>query len=192
MFRRCIPMQKFLMPFWRGCKDLIMRAWTRILGIDPGFRVTGYGIIESNGQESRHISSGIIKAVVKDDPAERLEVIFNEVAALVQSFEPHELAIEQVFVHKNASSALKLGQARSAAICATFGSNMPVHEYAPREMKQAITGKGSAEKAQVQHMVKLLLNLDAELSMDASDALGIALCHAHTRNMNQHYAEAIS
>jgi len=169
-----------------------MRAWTRILGIDPGFRVTGYGLIESNGQESRYISSGVIKAVVKDDPAERLEIIFNEVVSLVQRYEPTELAIERVFVHKNADSALKLGQARSAAICATFGSNIVVHEYAAREMKQAITGKGSAEKEQVQHMVKLLLSLDGKLPMDASDALGIALCHAHTRNMKQHYEEAIS
>ena len=169
-----------------------MRGWTRILGIDPGFRVTGYGVIDTNGQESRYVAAGVIKAVVKDDASERLEVIFNEVGELIAEHQPAEMSIERVFVHKNADSALKLGQARSAAICATFGNEMGVYEYAAREMKQAITGKGSAEKTQVQHMVKLLLNIDKDLTLDASDALGLALCHAHARDMKQHYAEAIS
>ena len=169
-----------------------MATWTRILGIDPGFRVTGYGIIESSGQESRYIACGTINAVREAEPAARLHVIFSEVSQLVERYAPDELAVERVFVHKNADSALKLGQARSAAICATFGSDITVHEYAAREVKQSITGKGSAEKSQVQHMVKILLNMDAaELQMDASDALGVALCHAHTRTLARHYAEVL-
>ena len=172
-----------------------MRSWTRILGIDPGFRVTGYGVIDSNGQESKYVTSGVIRAVKAKEPAARLQIIFAEVSELVRQHQPAELAIERVFVHRNPDSALKLGQARSAAICATFEGNMPVHEYAAREVKQAIAGKGSAGKDQVQHMVRVLLNLGSELEgmeMDASDALGIALCHAHTRTVVRQYAEAMS
>ena len=171
-----------------------MRAWIRILGIDPGFRVTGYGVIDTNGQESRYIASGVIRAVVAKEPAARLQIIFNEVGELVAQHAPAELAIERVFVHRNPDSALKLGQARAAAICATFDGSMTVHEYAAREVKQAIVGKGSAGKDQVQHMVRVLLNLGSELDgmeMDASDALGIALCHAHTRTIARQYAEAM-
>jgi crossover junction endodeoxyribonuclease RuvC len=172
-----------------------MRPMTRILGIDPGFRVTGYGVIDSNGQESKYVASGIIRAVVAKEPAARLQIIFTEVSELVRQHQPAELAIERVFVHRNPDSALKLGQARSAAICATFEANMAVHEYAAREVKQAIVGKGSAGKDQVQHMVRVLLNLGSELEgmeMDASDALGVALCHAHTRTVVRQYAEAMS
>jgi crossover junction endodeoxyribonuclease RuvC len=172
-----------------------MRSWTRILGIDPGFRVTGYGVIDTNGQESKYVASGVIRAVKAKEPAARLQIIFAEVSELVRQHQPAELAIERVFVHRNPDSALKLGQARSAAICATFEGNMTVHEYAAREVKQAIVGKGSAGKDQVQHMVRVLLNLGSELEgmeMDASDALGIALCHAHTRTIVRQYAEAMS
>jgi crossover junction endodeoxyribonuclease RuvC len=172
-----------------------MRPWTRILGIDPGFRVTGYGVIETSGQESRYVAHGVIRAGTSKDSAVRLEVIFNEVSTLMQHYQPAELAIERVFVHRNADSALKLGQARSAAICATFGSGISVYEYAAREVKQNIVGKGSAAKDQVAHMVRVLLNLDSQLQdmeLDASDALGIALCHAHTRTVTRQYLEAMS
>jgi len=158
-----------------------MRPWTRILGIDPGFRLTGYGVIESNGQESRYITSGVLQAVKAGGPTARLHLIFDEVAALIDTHRPEELAIERVFVHRNPDSALKLGQARSAAICATFASDLAVFEYAAREVKQAIVGKGSAQKDQVQHMVRVLLNLSSALKEDEADALGIALCHAHSR-----------
>jgi crossover junction endodeoxyribonuclease RuvC len=171
-----------------------MRQRTRILGIDPGFRVTGYGLIDTDGQESHYVASGTIRAVVSDVPAERLEIIFNEVSALVQQYQPAELSIERVFVNRNVDSALKLGQARAAAICATFGRNISVHEYAAREVKKGIVGKGSATKEQVMHMVSILLNLGGEhanMEDDASDALGIALCHAHTRTLAQHYAEVL-
>jgi crossover junction endodeoxyribonuclease RuvC len=157
--------------------------------------VTGYGLIDSDGQESRYVASGVIKAAAADDAAGRLEMIFSEVGVLVQRYRPAELAIERVFVHRNADSALKLGQARAAAICATFGGSIPVHEYAAREVKQAIVGKGGAAKDQVQHMVRILLNLGSEhtgMGTDASDALGIALCHAHTRSLARRYAEMMA
>lgn len=168
-----------------------MRPWTRVLGIDPGFRVTGYGVLDTNGQQSRYIASGVIKTIQEDSVAGRLEIIFRGVASLVEEHEPEELAIERVFVAKNADSALKLGHARSAAICASFGHAIPVFEYAARQVKQAIVGKGGASKEQVQHMVRVLLNIDGALTMDASDALGIALCHAHSRTVAQQYAEAM-
>jgi crossover junction endodeoxyribonuclease RuvC len=169
-----------------------MRPWVRVLGIDPGFRMTGYGILDTNGQESRHVASGVIKAVRSDTVAGRLGIIFTEVRELVRTYEPAEMAVERVFVAKNADSALKLGQARAAAICAGFENEVPLFEYAAREVKQAIVGKGGAGKDQVQHMVRILLSLNEELQSDQSDALGIALCHAHTRNMSQLYAEALS
>jgi crossover junction endodeoxyribonuclease RuvC len=162
-----------------------------VLGIDPGSRVTGYGILDTNGQESRHVASGVIKTLHADEGAARLEVIFTETTTLIDEYQPSELAIERVFVAKNADSALKLGQARAAAICATFGTAIPVFEYAAREVKRAIVGKGNAEKEQVQHMVRVLLNLTNELPIDASDALGIALCHAHTRTTALRLAEAM-
>ncbi len=165
-----------------------MRAMIRILGIDPGFRVTGYGVLDTDGQQSRYVASGVITAKQADTAAGRLELIFDGVGRLFSQYQPAELAVERVFVHRNADSALKLGQARSAAICASFGSNVPVFEYAAREVKQAVVGKGGATKEQVQHMVRALLSLDGDIAMDASDALGIALCHAHSRTLTNRYA----
>jgi crossover junction endodeoxyribonuclease RuvC len=165
-----------------------MRPWTRILGIDPGFRVTGYGVIDTNGQESRYITSGTINAGKIEAGSARLEKIFNEVRELVSAYGPQEMAVERVFLHRNADSALKLGQARAAAICASFGGQMSVYEYAAREVKQALVGKGSAAKEQVQHMVRVILSVDQPLEMDASDALGIAVCHAHKRTLTRRYA----
>lgn len=170
-----------------------MRPWIRVLGIDPGFRVTGYGVVDTNGQESRHIASGVIHLARIESGAGRLERIFAAVSEIVEAYQPVELAVERVFVHKNVDSALKLGQARAAAICASFGRNIPVFEYAAREVKQAIVGRGSAGKEQVQHMVRILLAVNAAIDLpeDAADALGIALCHAHTRTLSQRYAEAL-
>ena len=169
-----------------------MRASIRILGIDPGFRVTGYGLIETNGQESRYLDSGVINASKLEAGAARLQKIYEGVTELVRTYEPDEMAVERVFVHRNADSALKLGQARAAAMCGSFIADVSVHEYAAREVKQAIVGKGSAAKEQVQHMVRILLSVDVPLETDASDALGIALCHAHTRTLSTRYAEAMS
>jgi crossover junction endodeoxyribonuclease RuvC len=111
-------------------------------------------------------------------------MIYNELAALIRDYAPSEMAIENVFVSKNPSSALKLGQARGAAICAGVIQQLSVAEYSPREVKQAIVGKGSADKSQVQHMTKILLNIHTDLQEDQADALGIALCHAHTSAFN--------
>jgi len=151
----------------------------RILGIDPGSRVTGYGIIESDGRQSRHLVSGCIRMAQKSFP-ERLGDIFSGIDQLVTEFSPQEMAIEQVFMSKNAASALKLGQARGAAICACVVAGIEVFEYAPRAVKQSVVGSGAADKDQVQHMVKRILNLSEKLAEDQSDALAIALSHAHS------------
>ena len=150
----------------------------RILGIDPGSRVTGYGVIDSDGTRSVHIASGCIR-MEQDDLPQRLGVIFQEISNLLKTHQPAEVAIEQVFVAKNAGAALKLGQARGAAICAAVVAGLPVSEYSPRTIKQAVVGTGSADKVQVQHMVKRLLCLSGELAADQADALAVALSHAH-------------
>jgi crossover junction endodeoxyribonuclease RuvC len=156
----------------------------RILGIDPGSQITGFGIIEADGPRYRHIHSGHIKVDGEALP-EKLGVIFAGIQALVAEWQPQEVAIERVFMARNADSALKLGQARGAAICgavgATVGQVPTVAEYSPREVKQAIVGKGSATKDQIQHMVRVLLKLTANLQPDQADALAIALCHSHMR-----------
>ncbi len=150
----------------------------RILGIDPGSRLTGFGVIEETATGYHYITSGCLR--IKGDyfPA-RLKQIFTGISELMEEYKPDEMAIEQVFMHKNADSALKLGQARGAAICAVQVSDVPVYEYAARQIKQAVVGKGSADKQQVQHMVKLLLSIVGEIQIDASDALAISLCHSH-------------
>lgn len=153
----------------------------RILGIDPGSRVTGFGIIESNGIRSSYIASGCIRLEGEDFPA-RLGQIFREVTALLERYQPEEMAIEQVFVAKNASSALKLGQARGAAICACVVAGLPVAEYTPRAVKQSVVGTGRAEKEQVQHMVAQILKLQQKLASDEADALAIALSHGHANS----------
>ncbi len=150
----------------------------RILGIDPGSRLTGYGIIESSSQGFKYIASGSIQ-ISADYFPDRLKQIFDGILEIVERHQPEQMAIEQVFMHKNADSALKLGQARGAAICAFQTTRLPVFEYSARQVKQSVVGKGSAEKTQVQHMVKILLNIQGALQIDASDALGICICHAH-------------
>lgn len=157
---------------------------TKILGIDPGSRITGYGIIEDTSRGAKYIASGSIRAGSDYFP-DRLKLIFEGLVQVVELYRPDQMAIEQVFMHKNADSALKLGQARGAAICAVQAAGLPVYEYAARQVKQALVGKGNAEKAQVQHMVKILLNLQGDMQIDAGDALGICLCHAHYQQTAQ-------
>lgn len=153
----------------------------RILGIDPGSRATGFGVIESDGIRSQHIASGCIR-VAGDDFAQRLGQIYRELTEIVAEFKPTEMAIEQVFMSKNASSALKLGQARGAAICACVNAGLPVSEYTPRNIKLAVVGTGGADKEQVQHMVKRILKLETKLGADQADALAVALGHAHSNS----------
>ena len=151
-----------------------------ILGIDPGSRKTGFGIISYVSGRSEYVTSGVIRVPAVALP-ERLRVIFDSVSELVELHSPQELSVEQVFMAKNAGSALKLGQARGAAIVACAAKDMPVAEYSARQIKQSVVGTGAADKAQVQHMVKVLLKLAAEPPEDAADALAAALCHAHTQ-----------
>ncbi|NJD05828.1 MAG: crossover junction endodeoxyribonuclease RuvC [Methylococcaceae bacterium] len=152
----------------------------RILGIDPGSRSTGYGLVDEGGRDAVLVDCGCIRTESDNFP-DRLKQIYDGVHAVVRQYRPDVLAIEQVFVHKNADSALKLGQARGAAICGVLAAGLPVYEYAARAVKQALVGKGSADKQQVQHMVKVLLKLTDDLQADAGDALGVALCHIHTQ-----------
>jgi crossover junction endodeoxyribonuclease RuvC len=160
----------------------------RVLGIDPGSRVTGYGVVELTGALTRPIAWGGIQT--DGAHSERLRQIFADVGALVSEHRPDEIAIERVFVHKNADSALKLGQARAAALCATFGDDLPIHEYAAREVKKAIAGSGSADKQQVEYMVKVILGLRDRMKSDAADALAVAICHIHTRVIRKALAKA--
>ncbi|MDD5037465.1 MAG: crossover junction endodeoxyribonuclease RuvC [Methylococcaceae bacterium] len=153
---------------------------TRILGIDPGSRSTGYGIIDAASKGPVLVACGCIRTDSDNFP-HRLKQIYDGIVGIVNQYRPDELAIEQVFMHKNADSALKLGQARGAALCGALAAGLPVYEYAARQVKQAIVGKGGADKTQVQHMVKVLLGLTVTLQADAGDALGVALCHLHTR-----------
>lgn len=152
-----------------------------ILGIDPGSHITGFGIIEVvNNNKQLYVASGSIR-VAKNSFGEQLQQIFTKISDLVSLYKPNESAIEQVFVHANANSALKLGQARGAAIVAIAKGNIKVFEYSARQIKQAVVGYGNAEKNQVQHMVKLLLKLQNKPQADEADALAIAICHANSR-----------
>ena len=154
----------------------------RILGIDPGSRLTGFGVLDFVGDRASYVASCTIKSPDGSFP-ERLKKIFDSVSDVVVQYQPDIVAIESVFMAKNAGSALKLGHARSAAICATFAFDIEVFEYAPREIKQAVVGTGSASKDQVQHMVVSLLQLDGVPASDAADALAAAICHGHQRRL---------
>lgn len=154
---------------------------TVIIGIDPGSRRTGYGVIRLQGNRHIYLTSGHLD--VSSYPlAERLRQIFLGLQEIMQSYQPDEAAIEQVFMHENPGSALKLGQARGAAIVALA---MPVNEYSARQVKKSVVGNGAAKKEQVQFMVQRLLNLSGKLQADAADALAVALCHAHVRNLQK-------
>ena len=153
----------------------------RILGIDPGSRFTGFGIVDIDGDRTIPVHFGVIKAGTGEFTS-RLGIIFNGVRDLVEQYRPDEAAVETVFVSKNASSAIKLGQARGAAVCAIIAGEVSVAEYSPRTVKQAIVGRGAADKAQVQHMVRILLALQETPAEDAADALAVALCHHHTQS----------
>lgn len=152
-----------------------------ILGIDPGSRVTGYGLIRSVGSKLEFIACGCVRTNSEDQPP-RLKQIFTELCSVITEFKPDEAAVEEVFMGRNAASAIKLGQARGSAMVACLSQDLPVAEYSARKVKQAIVGAGGAEKAQVQHMVKALLSISDTLAEDAADALAVAICHANTNN----------
>lgn len=150
-----------------------------ILGIDPGSRITGYGLIEAQGSQMHYHASGCIR-IQASTLAQKLAQIYAGIAELVIQYRPDQVAIEQVFMAKNADSALKLGQARGTAIVCVANHGLELSEYSAKEVKLAVTGRGAADKTQVQHMVTSLLKLSATPQADAADALAIALCHAYT------------
>jgi crossover junction endodeoxyribonuclease RuvC len=150
----------------------------RILGIDPGLRTTGFGVIEQDGGKLRYITSGCVRSGA-GELAARLKVILDGLAEVIETNRPEQVAIEKVFVNVNPQSTLLLGQARGSAICAAVIAGLPVAEYTALQVKQAVVGKGHAKKEQVQHMVRRLLALPGDPSPDAADALACAICHAH-------------
>lgn len=152
---------------------------SRILGIDPGSVITGYGVIETEGK-TRLCEAGCLRLPDAPFPV-RLARIFEGLQAVIEKWSPEEMAVEEVFVARNPASALKLGQARGAAICAGAAAGLTVAEYSASRIKQAIVGRGGADKRQIQHMVRILLNLREDLQADAADATAVALCHLHHR-----------
>ncbi|MGD8383828.1 MAG: crossover junction endodeoxyribonuclease RuvC [Lysobacterales bacterium] len=152
----------------------------RIIGVDPGSRMTGVGVIEVDGDRASPLYFDVIKAG-SGEFSERLGIIFHQLSDLIGQYRPDQAAIETVFVAHNAASAIKLGQARGAAVCAAIACEVPVAEYSPRSVKQAIVGRGGADKGQVQHMVGVLLGIQGPIQNDAADALAVALCHQHTQ-----------
>jgi crossover junction endodeoxyribonuclease RuvC len=161
----------------------------RILGIDPGSQVTGYGIVDVDGKRTAPIEWGCIRT--GGEHAQRLREIFAAVGRVVREFQPAEVAIERVFLSRNPDSALKLGQARAAAICATFEADVPIFEYSARHIKQAVVGRGGAEKEQVQRMVQMILGVRDAIAPDAADALAAAICHANERNVQSYMRAAV-
>ena len=154
-----------------------------ILGIDPGSRKTGFGIIRVDRKKPRYVSSGTIRLPVKESLSIRLKVLFESLSEIIATHQPTVAAIESVFMAKSADSALKLGHARGVAMVACVTHDLDVHEYAARKIKQSVVGTGAASKQQVQHMVTVLLGLSAEPAEDAADGLAAALCHCHTEGL---------
>jgi crossover junction endodeoxyribonuclease RuvC len=153
-----------------------------ILGIDPGSRITGYGLIKQIGQKIEYVDSGCIRTSPDAALSQKLLQIYDGICCLMDKYFPQEVAIEQVFMHQNPNSALKLGHARGVAIVAAASHRIEVSEYSAREIKQSVVGYGAAEKAQVSHMVINLLSLNSTPQPDAADALAVAICHSHMRH----------
>jgi len=151
----------------------------RILGIDPGTLITGYGIVDFENNEIKHVASGIIKINAYKEQAKRLQVIYAEINSLIKKFRPNEFALETAFYGKNVQSTLKIGYARGASMLVAIHNDLPIKEYSPREIKKAVVGNGAASKNQVQFMMKKLLCLkNNKIKFDETDALAVAVCHA--------------
>jgi crossover junction endodeoxyribonuclease RuvC len=157
----------------------------RILGIDPGTRITGYGIIDVEGNRLRHVDNGIIKTRSSDPLPLRLKTIYDGLSAILKEFSPQAVAVEQVFLANNPRAALTLGHARGTAVLSAVNLGLEVHEYSALQVKSAVVGYGHAAKQQVQQMVKALINLPEVAQEDAADALAVAICHANSRTMQQ-------
>ena len=151
----------------------------RILGIDPGSRVTGVGVVELEGHSLRHIHSACIRAG-EGELGSRLAAIYRGVSGVIQDWEPQSAAVERVFLASNPHAALILGHARGSAMLAAVNHGLPISEYSALEIKRSVVGTGSAVKEQVQHMVRVLLGMDYKPPVDAADALACAICHLHT------------
>ena len=156
----------------------------KILGIDPGSRITGYGIISHEGNRLIHVDNGAIHTDSQNDFPARLKKIYRALSGVIEQYRPDAVAIENIFFATNVQSALKLGQARGAAIVAGVNADLPVFEYTALQVKQSVVGHGRASKEQVQKMLKVLLNLPEIAQEDASDALAVAVCHAHSSRLN--------
>jgi crossover junction endodeoxyribonuclease RuvC len=154
-----------------------------VLGIDPGSRITGYGVIRTEGTRLIHLDNGGIWTDAATDFPGRLEHIFRGITGIIEKYAPEAVAVENIFFSNNVQSALKLGQARGAAVVACVVQGLPVFEYSALQVKQAVVGHGKAAKEQVQHMVKVLLNLAEPAQADASDALAVAICHANSMGL---------
>lgn len=163
----------------------------RILGIDPGSRRTGYGIIDFEKGKVTYVSSGIIRLPEKN-LSERLKIIFDGVTEIIEQFSPQTMGVEEVFFAKDPRAALKLGQARGAAIVAGVNAHLSLGEYSPKSVKQSVVGTGSADKAQVQMMIQHLLKLPSAPSEDAADALAVGICHAHTMSARANFGESVA
>ncbi|TLY80435.1 MAG: crossover junction endodeoxyribonuclease RuvC [Gammaproteobacteria bacterium] len=176
-------MSRYRTRSWRAFEPAAARSAAelsvRVLGLDPGSRRTGFGVIDCCGGKLTVVAHGCLN-VAAAAPTARLRILFEGLQALVSEHQPTEVAVERVFVSRNADSALKLGQARGAALCAVPAA-VPVFEYAPRAVKLAVVGSGGAEKFQVAHMIRELLSLAERPGADAADALAVAVCHAHSR-----------
>ncbi len=151
-----------------------------ILGIDPGSRKTGFGVINAVGQRYEYVASGVIRLPVEESLPVRLQAIHEAITQIIEKYQPEQFAIEQVFLAKSPQSALKLGQARGAAIVAATNAGLEVFEYEAKKIKQSVVGTGNADKDAMQHMVQRLLKLNATPQEDAADALGVALCHVNS------------
>jgi crossover junction endodeoxyribonuclease RuvC len=153
----------------------------RIIGLDPGLRNAGWGVIDSEGSRLVHVADGVVRADPTLSTAERLNIIYKTLVEIIGEYRPDEAAVEETFVSKDARATLKLGQARGIAMLAPAAAGIPVFEYAPNQIKKTVVGVGHAEKAQIHHMLKMLLPKAKPKSPDAADALAIAICHAHQR-----------
>jgi crossover junction endodeoxyribonuclease RuvC len=156
-----------------------MSESVRILGIDPGLRVTGFGVIDTLGSKLTYVASGCVRTDATQSLPERIKTLLDGIGEIIAAHGPAQAAVEKVFVNVNPQSTLLLGQARGAAISALVGAGLPVAEYTALQVKQAVVGHGKAAKEQVQNMVRRLLQLPGDPSPDAADALACAICHAH-------------
>ncbi len=173
-----------------GARGTPEPGFARILGIDPGLRLTGFGVIDSDGSRLRYVASGVIRIPVGSLPP-RLKTIHDGIAEIIERYQPDSAVAEIVFVNVNPQSTLLLGQARGAAITAMVARGLTVHEYTALQVKQAVTGYGRAAKSQIQHMVQRLLALPAAPATDAADALACAICHAHADKLNASAMNAV-